>query len=231
MCSGNGEKKNGDVKIFDERFEHLYGEKIYYISKRDRQSLCTGYRPDEKGHFHFCLRLTDHRRGNVLTFTLFQFVRLMKDLREVLFTEGELKDLYNVDESLQFKFSEVIVPTVIVEVDASIPIPNLFQLNLRNNYAASFTSIVCTRKTLRKLGELEGEFIGTIETLEDKTCNFMFKTFVSKCVSHLTENKTPIDSMKMYQEIKLMSKTPYQTEVFLKFWELICLLITHKMCS
>lgn len=195
----NGEKSNARGKRFDNRFEHLYGEKIYHISKRDRQTLITGYRPNEKGCFEFCMRIQDQRNGNEITLTLFKFVRMMKDLREMLFTDLDAEYLDSVDASLQFKFDDVIVPTVIIEVDASVPIPNLFQLNLRNNYSDPSTSVVCSRKTLRKLGELEGEFIATIESVEDRSCNFMFNVFISKCVTHLTELKISIhEPTKMY---------------------------------
>lgn len=230
MSPPNGESNERKVKIIDDRFQHLYGEKIYFISKGDRQTLCTGYRPNEKGCFQFCIRLQDQRNGNCLTLTLFQFVRMMKDLRDVLFTDIDAEYLDSVDASLQFKFDEVIVPTVIIEVDSSVPIPILFQLNLCNNVSEPVYSIVCSRKTLRKIGELEGEFIGTIETLEDRSCNFMFAQFISKCVNHLIEEKISYnDSNKMYNQIKLMGKTPYQTEMFLKFWSLMSILIERKM--
>lgn len=53
------------MKTFDEGFLHLYSEKWYHISKRNRQSLITGYHPNEEGRFHFCIRLLDHRDENV----------------------------------------------------------------------------------------------------------------------------------------------------------------------
>lgn len=230
MSATNGENSNRELKTFDERFEHLYGEKVYHISEEDRQTLTTGFRPNEKGCFHYCIRLQDQRNGKVITLTLFQFVRMMKDLREVLFTDIDAEYLDSVDASLQFKFEEVVVPTVIIEVDASIPIPNLFQLNIRNNPNDPFTSIVCSRKTLRKIGELEGEFISTVETLEDRSCNFMFSQLISKCAAQLIESKIPRnDPVKMYNEIKLMDKSPYQSEMFLKYWPLMCTLIECRM--
>lgn len=217
------------MKNHNEQFEHLYSEKWFHISKRNRQSLITGYRPDEKGHFHFCIRLLDHRDENVLTLTLFQFVRLMKDLRDAIFSDEEVELLDEVDARLQFKFKEINVPTVIIEVDGTKPLPNLFQLCLRNNKSDPLNKIVFDRKTLRKIVEYEEEIINTIETLEDKSCNYMFNLFVTNCAEQLEISKTALDGVKMYGEIKEMSKTPYQSEVFLKYWPLICTLVERKI--
>lgn len=218
-----------EVKVFNERFEHLYGEKLYHISKRDNQSLCTGYRPNEKGVFEFCIRLQDHHNDHVLTLTLFQFVRLMKDVREVIFSEEEIDNLDETDANLQFKFSEVNIPMVLVEVDSSLPVPSYFHLKLRNNSSDPYSTIILTRKTLRKIGELEGELIGTIETLENSNCNFMFQTFLSKCVDHIQSTKTSHDSISMRNEIKLLRKTPYQCEIIIKYWSLLSSLILKKI--
>lgn len=217
------------MKTFDEGFFHLYSEKWYHISKRNRQSLITGYHPDAKGHFHFCIRLLDHRDENVLMLTLFQFVRLMKDLRDILFTEEEVEILDEVDARIQFKFKEVNIPTVLIEVDAGQTLPNLFQLKLRNNKSDPWSKIVCDRKTLRKIIEFEEELINTIETLEDKSCNYMFNLFVTACVEHLQMCKTERDGVKVYNEIKEMNKTPFQSEMFMKYWSLICTLIDRKI--
>lgn len=216
------------MKTFDERFEHLYSEKWIHISRRNRQTLITGYRPDSKGHFHFCIRLLDHRNDKVLTLTLFQFVRLMKDLRDVLFSEEEVEILDEVDARIQFKFKEINVATVLIEVDAGQAVPNLFQLNLRNHKSDPASTIVCDRKTLKKIIEFEEEIINTIETLEDKSCNYMFNLFVTTCADHLKMCKTDRDGDKFYNEIKEMNKTPFQSEMFLKYWPLICTLIDHK---
>lgn len=213
---------------YDERFEHMYGEKLIHVSRKNRQSLATGYRPDMYGRFHYCIKLIDQREENALTLTLFQFVRLMKDLRDVLFEEEEVEILDEVDARLQFKFKEINVPSVLIEVDADQSIPNLFQLSLRNHKSDPYKKIVFNRDTLRKIIGLEAEIINTIETLEDTACNFMFNLFVSKCVEHLESSKTELDSEKMYAEIQEMSKTPFQSEMFLKFWSLISTLVERK---
>lgn len=220
-----------ELMKIDERFEYLYGEKIYHISKRERQTLSTGYQPDERGCFKLCIRFQDNRYGNVLTLSLFQFVRLMKDVRDVIFTAEEVERLDEVDATIKFRFSEINVPTVLIEVDGTVEVPNLFQLVLHPTNSILYNTIVLSRKTLRKLCESEESLIGTVEAIQDKSCNFMFKTFVTKCVDHLEANNTPIESSKMFNEIKSLSKTPYQCEMFLKFWPLISSLVTRKMRS
>lgn len=215
--------------IYDERFEHLYGEKVIHISRQNRQSLSTGYRPDHLGHFHFCIKLLDHREENGITLTLYQFVRLMKDLRDALFTEEEIEILDEADARLQFKFHEINVPSVLIEVDASQTVPNLFQLKLRNNKSDPYRHIVFDRKTLQKIVGLEAEIINTIETLEDKSCNYMFNHFISLCVEQLESSQTVLSNEQMYEDIKEMKKTPYQSEIFLKFWPLISTIVARKV--
>lgn len=51
----------------------------------------------------------------------------MKDLRDVLFSEEEVEILDEVDARIKFKFKEINVATVIIEVDAEQTVPNLFQ--------------------------------------------------------------------------------------------------------
>lgn len=216
-------------KIHDERFEHLYEEKCFHISKRNSQSFITGYQPDCTGRFHFRIRLVDHRYGDALTLTLFQFIRLMKDLRDILCTDEEVEILDDVDARIQFKFKEINVPIVMIIVDASEPVPNLFQLMLRNNKSDQPKKITFNRKTLYKLVQLEEELINTIEVLEHKSCNYMFDLFVKKCADHWLVVKSEKDCPQMYDVVKEMNKTPYQSEVFLKFWPLIGSLINNKI--
>lgn len=84
------ENKNlGAAKRNADKFSHFYKEKIYYISKRNNQTLCTGYKPDSTGDFKLRIRLDDHRYGDHLTLTLFQFVNLLRDLKKLLSTEGD----------------------------------------------------------------------------------------------------------------------------------------------
>lgn len=216
-------------KIHDERFEHLHEEKIFHISKHNCQSIITGYQPDHKGEFHFRIRLVDQRFGDALTLTLFQFVRLMKDLRDILCTDEEAEILDDVDARIQFKFREINVPIVMIIVDASEPVPNLFQLTFRNNKGDQPKKVTFNRKTLYKLVQLEEEIINTIEVLENKSCNYMFKLFVEKCVDRWIAVKSEKDCPNMYEEIKEMSKTSFQSEVFLKFWPLIGSLMNNKI--
>lgn len=216
-------------KTYDERFDHLYEEKLFHISKRNCQSLITGYQPDHRGLFYLRLRLLDQRNGDALTLTLFQFVRLMKDLREILCTDEEAEVLDNVDGRIQFKFKEINVPIVMIIVDASEPVPNLFQLTFRKNNNCEQSKILFSRKTLYKIIQLEEEIINTVETVENKSCNYMFDLFVKKCAEQYLAAKTEKELVNMHDEIKEMSKTPYQSEVFLKFWPLISVLVNNKI--
>lgn len=213
----------------ENKFGHLYKEKFYYISKRNNQTLCTGYRPDSNAHFKFRIRIDDHRYGDYLMLTLFQYVNLLRDLREFLYTNEEIKLLDEVDASIKFSFKDINVPKVTIEVDASYSTPNLFQLNLLQSNANQISTIVLNRKTIKRLIECEGDIINTIETLEDRSTNFLFNSFVEKCVEYLKNEKIEIDAEKIFNEIKSLYKTSFQSEIFLKFWSLLYKLIESKL--
>lgn len=237
MCT-SGEQINGEDEIDlgnkstvknEDKFGHLYREKIYYISKRNNQTICTGYRPDCFGCFKLRIRLDDHRYADHLTLTLFQFVSLMQDLRNFISPDNLLKALEDIDATLRFSLKDINVPKVTIEVDASYSVPNLFQLNLPRSKGNRVDTIVIDRKTVQRLIDSEGEIINTIETLEDGQCNFLFDAFIKKCVEHLKEEEIEMNSTKIYNEIKSIYKTGYQSEVFLKFWPLINKLIQNKL--
>lgn len=211
------------------RFYHLYKEKMYYVSKKNNQMLTSGYRPDKDGIFKFCIRLDDFRYNDFLNLTLFQFVFLMKDLRSMLYSDEQNKIFDEVDGSMQFSFKDINVPKVEIHSDASCSKPSIFELILTDYKRLESSSIVMDRKTIQRIIEYEADIINTIEVLEDRPCNYLFDSFISKCVEPLINNKTEIDSNKIYAEIKSMYKTPFQSEVFLKFWPLIYKLIESKL--
>lgn len=215
MKQKNQEKRNC------EKFSHLFKEKVYYISKKTSQTLTTGYRPDESGRFKFCLRFDDYRYNDFLTLTLFQFVNLMKDLRRLIYNDEENKILDEVDGSMQFSFKDINVPKVLIQLDASYSLPNLFELSLVDVKNTGADLIVLDRKTVQRLIGYEGEIINTIEVIEDRPTNYLFDAFVSKCVEHLESEKTERNHKIIYKEIQSIYKTPFQSELFLKFWTLI----------
>lgn len=124
--------------------------------------------------------------------------------------------------------SDIDVPKVTIEVDASYHIPNLFQLNLIWSKEERAYTVVLDRRTTERLIEYEDEILNTIEFLEDGTCGYLFDGFISKCVELIQSEKLELDSKKLYSAIKLMYKTAFQSEIFLKFWPLIYSCIVKK---
>lgn len=210
------------------RYFHLFKEKVYHISKKNSHVLTTGYRPDESGRFKFFLRLDDYRYGDFLNLTLFQFVNLMRDLRNIIYDIEDIEILDKVDAAIQFPFKEINVPKVTVEVDNTCNVPNIFQLKLTGK-DKQISCIVLERKTLQRVIESEAEIINTIEALEDRPSNYLLDLFITKCVDHLSNEKTEIHEKKIFVELKSLDKTPFQSEIFLKFWPLVYKLIENKL--
>lgn len=223
------EVKTRRVKKSGEKLFHLYKEKVFHVSKRNSQTLTTGYRPNENGRFKFCIRLDDYRFGDSLKLTLFQFVNLLKDLRHFIYDEDEAKVLDKVDASLQFSFMDINVPKVLVEIDPSYTEPDIFQLKLADSKNEQVSKIIFDRASLQRIIEAECDIINTIEALEDRPSNHLFEAFITKCVDHLQDQKTEINSAAILVEIKSIYKTPFQSEVFLKFWALICKMIEDRL--
>lgn len=210
-----------DIFIYSKR-------KFITFQKKNSHVLTTGYRPDECGRFKFFIRFDDYRYGDFLNLTLFQFVNLMKDLRNIIYDTEELEILDKVDASIQFSFKEVIVPKVTIEADNACNVPNIFQLNLTGK-DKQISCIVLDRKSLQRVIESEADIINTIEALEDRPSNYLLDVFITKCVDHLLNQKTEIDEKKIFVEIKSTYKTPFQSEIFLKFWPLMYKLIEIKL--
>lgn len=236
MCSSNKvedeeyiQLKKRTEKRNQERFAHLYKEKFYYISKKDNQTLTTGYKPDDKGNFKFCVRLNDFQYNDFLTLTLFQYVCLIKDLRNIIYSEEQNKIFDEIDGSMRFSFKDINVPKVEIQIDATYSIPNLFELILKGYKKQESSSIVVDRKTAQGIIETENEIINTIETLEDIPTDFLFHSYILNCAEHLLQKKTEIDSNKIYHEIKAIRKTSFQSEIFLKFWPLMYKLIESQL--
>lgn len=216
------------VKKCVPRHFHLYKEKVYHISKKNGQTLTTGYRPDESSRFKLFLRFDDYRYGDCLNLTLFQFVSLMKDLRSIIYESDALEILDKIDASIQFSFKEINVPKVSIETDASITSPSLFQLSIAEK-DKQLNFILLERKTLQRVIESEAEILNTIDTIEDRPASFLLENFIGKCVTHLQNEKTELKETKVFIAIKSSVKTSFQSEVFLKFWPLVYKLIESKL--
>lgn len=236
MCTSNNIEDEEYIKMKKrtekrnyERFAHFYREKSYYISKKNNQTLTSGYQPNDKGLFKFCIRLNDFQYNDFLSLTLFQYVSLIKDLRSIIYSDEQNQLFDEIDGSMRFSFKDINVPKVEIQIDASYTIPNLFELILADYKKQESNSIVIDRKTAQQLIESENEIINTIEVLEDAPTDFLFKSYILKCVEHLLEKKTDIDNKKIYTEIKSIYKTPFQSEVFLKFWPLMYKLIESQL--
>lgn len=223
-------KKRSDNRK-QNQFCHLYKEKVYYLSKKNNQIITTGYRLDKNGKFVFCIRFDDFRYSDFLTLTLFQFVSLIKDLRSMIYDVEQNKFLDEIDGFIKFSFKDINVPKVQIQVDASYSVPNLFELVLSNYEKLETSSIVTDRKTIKRVIEYEADIINTIELLDDTPSSFLLQSFVSKCVDHLINEKTIIDTNKIYTEVKSIYKTPFQSEVFLKFWPQIYKLIESQLIT
>lgn len=222
-------KGETEKNINCEKYSHLFKEKVYYISRKTSQTLTTGYRPDKNGRFKFCIRFDDYRYSDFLTLTLFQFVNLLKDLRRMLYNDEENKILDEVDGSMQFSFKDINVPKVIIQVDATYSVPNIFELSLIDVEKKEVDTIVLDRKTIKRVIDYEGNIINTIEVLEDRPTNYLYDAFISKCVEHLESEKIERNHKKIYNEIKSIYKTPFQSEAFLKFWSLIYKIIETRL--
>lgn len=211
--------KKRSEKRNQNRFSHLFKEKVYYISKRNSQSITTGYRPDQNGVFRFCIRFDDSRYNDFLCLTLFQYVSLMKDLRK--FDDEENRALDEIDGSIKFSFKDINVPKVIIQVDASYSSPKLFELTLCDNLNKESYSMVMERKTVLRIIEYENELINTVDLLEDASSSILFNSFVLKCVDYVESLDTKPTDKSIYFHVKSMQKTAFQSEIFLKFWPLI----------
>lgn len=208
-------KRNAD------KFTHFCKEKIYYISKLNNQTLRTGYIPNSNGNFQLRIRFDDNRYGDHLTLTLFQFLTLLRDLRKFLYTDEENYLREHLNELIKFSMKEIDVPKVTIQVDATYSTPNLFELNLVRSKEERAYTIVLDRKTIQRLLEYEDDIINTVDSLEDGTSSYLFDCFTTKCVDLLHSENIEIESKKVYNAIKRMYKTSFQSEVFIKYWPLI----------
>lgn len=147
--------KKSSVKN-ENKFCHLIKEKLFYISERNNQTLCTGYSPNYKGHFKLRIRLDDNRYGDHLTLTLFQFVSIIRELRNFISPDSTNKALEEFDATLRFSLKDIDVPRITIEVDSSHSVPNLFQLNLPRSKGDRIDSIVIDRRTVLRLIDSEG---------------------------------------------------------------------------
>lgn len=237
MCTSNElyteidylEIKEKAVKKSEARFYHLYREKVFHISKTNCQTLTTGYRPHGDLRFKFYMRIDDNRYKDSLNLTLFQFVTLIKDLRYMIYDPKKIELLDKVDALLQFSFKDINVPKVTVEVDPSDPSPDYFHLNLVDSKDKQLKCIVLDKTTIQCLVESEADVINTIEGLEDRPSKFLLENFITKCVEQLKNENITFDHKKIFNKIKSMNKSPFQSEMFLKFWPLICKLIEIKL--
>lgn len=209
------------AKRTTDKFTSFFKEKIYYLSRVNNQTLRTGYKPDSNATFEFRIRFDDHRYGDYLTLTLFQFVSLLRDLRKYFYTEKEIKLREELIAILKFSLKDIDVPKVTIEVDATYSIPNLFELNLICSKGERPITIVLNRKTVQRLIDYEDEIINTIECLQDGTSSYLFHSFITKCVEFLKSEKIDIDKKNLFNTLKEMYKTSFQSEVFLKYWSLI----------
>lgn len=213
----------------EDKFGHFYNEKYYHISKRNSQTLCTGYRPDSNGLFKLRIRLNDHRYGDHLTLTLFQYVSLLIDLRNFLNKDKQNDTLDEIDDTLRFTLKDINVQKVTIDVDTSYNTPNLFNLSLVRSEGDRVESIVVDKRTVLRLIEYEGEIINTLDGSEDNSSTFLLKSFVMKCAEHLITQKIECNNKTVYTEVKSMYKTSFQSEIFVKFWVLIYTLIEKEL--
>lgn len=211
------------------RFQHLFQEKLFYLSPKCQQSLSIGFKPTKNCHFKFCVRLDDHRYCTQILLTLYQYVKLMKDVRKLILTPEQMQCFDRVDANIQFRFKDMDVATVILEAYSPSNIQTSYRLFLPNEEGDSSEEIIVQEKTLRKMIEWENEILNTIRPLEDKTCNHLLKVFIDKCAEQLKEKNIKYEPKYIYPSVKILSKTPFQSEVFLKFWPLVCKEILNKL--
>lgn len=209
------------------RFQHLFQEKLFCISSESQQSLSIGFKPTNNFHFKFCVRLDDHRYCIQILLTLYQYVKLMKDVRKLILTPEQIHCFDKVDANIQFRFKDMNIPNVIVEAHSTSK--TAYRFYLPSQEGDSSEGIIFQEKTLRKLIEWENEILNTIRPLEDKTCNHLLKVFIDKCVDQLKEKNVKYEPKYIYPSVKILSKTPFQSEVFLKFWPLVCTEILNKL--
>lgn len=215
-------KNNVEVtKRNSDKFTSFCKEKCYYLSRVNNQTLRTGYRPDQSGTFEFRIRFDDNRYGDHLVLTLFQFVSLLRDLRKFVWTEKEIKLREELIATLKFSLRDIDIPKVTINVDASYSTPNIFELNLINSKGECPYIFVLNRKTVQRLFDYEDEIINTIECLQDNTSTHLFDAFIVKCMEFLKNEKIEIEKKNVFNAIKGIYKTSFQSEVFLKYWTLI----------
>lgn len=99
----------------NQTFYHLYQEKFYFLGNNNQQSICTGLKPDRKRKFRLHVRIDDHRYSTQILLTMFQYVRMMKDLRNLLLTPQQNHYFDRIDGNITFKFKEMSVPRVVIE--------------------------------------------------------------------------------------------------------------------
>lgn len=213
------------------RFQHLYHQNIYHVSKSYNISVITGYQPNERGEFNLCIRFQDNGKGNVISMTLYQYVRLMKDLRNALFTDEEVEHMDKIDAKIPFKFHEINVPPVLIEVYSGVHVPNIFQLNLRNNKSDPYSRIRIHRETLIKIIHMEHELINTIQNINPLAFTYAFLDLIKQFLDHMEKKKktSSLEGYKICEQLKKYNKTPNQSEFFLKFSPLLCTLIDRKI--
>lgn len=212
------------------KFQHLYAETFYFISRKCQQSMSTGYRPDQNCHFKFCVRLDDHRFPGQMILSYFQYISLIRDLRRLLCSEQEVKVLDKIDANISFKFKDVNAPTVVIIPHGTTNIPTFYRLALPNQNGEIEDGIIFQSKTLKKLVDWQCEILNTIKPLEQKACNYSFKVFIENSVEFLKKkNSVEIDPKKLCSRIRYFPKTPFQSEMYLKFWPEVCREIISKL--
>lgn len=114
-------------------FRHMYQEKVYYLSFKNRQSISTGLIPSRNCNFRFYIRLDDFRYCNQLYLTLYQYVVLMKQIRKLILSPEQERYYDRVVGNIQFKFKDMNVPTVIIKRHLIANTPIVYRSSLPNS--------------------------------------------------------------------------------------------------
>lgn len=210
-------------------FQHMYQEKIFYLSFKNRQSITTGLLPSRNRSFKFCIRLDDFRYCSQIFLTLYQYVNLMKQVRKLILSSEQEKYYDKADANLQFRFKDMNAPTVLIKRHSIADTPILYRFSFPREDGEMSEGILFKPKTLRKMIEWEDEILNTLRPLESKPCTYLFNSFIEKCVDILKEIDIVIEPKSIYPLVKTIPKTAFQSEVFLKFWSLICVEIINKL--